>query len=555
MGQVSGSARLARYCQAVLAGDIVTGQWTKLAVERHIADLERWPDGEYYFDATAADRAVEFIEALPHVKGEWARRGQLLTLEDWQCFAVGSVFGWKRRDGFRRFRTSYVKVARKNAKSTLTSGVMLLCLAADDEAGAECYSAATTRDQAKIVFRDAQNMARRDKDFRESFGLQVLAHSIVCEETGSKAEALSAEGNTLDGLNVSFAAVDELHAHPTRDVVEVLETATGARRQPLIWYITTAGSNRAGICYEQETYVQKMLQRLEGFEDESYFGLIYGIDDGDDWTDPKVWAKANPNLGVSVFVDDLERKARKAMAVPSAQPGFLTKHLNVWVSSDSAYFDMRRWDACRVDGLRLEDFQGQKCWIGLDLASRIDMAALSLVFPYRAGYAAFSRCYLPEDTIEESGNSQYKGWVRSGYLIATDGQEIDYDAIKADLIEFKADFDIQAIHYDPWQATKLAQELRDLNMPAIECRMNTGSLSEPMKDIQGAIHSGRFAHDGNPVLAWAASNVVAHEDNKGNVFPKKERTENKIDAAVALIMARAAMMREAPAPQFAYYEF
>lgn len=545
MGEIPGSQRLARYCEAVLSSKIPVCQWTRLAVERHLADLTRWPNGEYWFDSGAADRAIAFIEALPHVKGEWARRGELLKLEDWQCFVVGSVFGWKRRDGYRRFRTVYTKVARKNAKSTLTSGVMLYCLAADGEAGAECYSAATTRDQAKIVFRDAQNMARRDADFREAFGLDVLAHGIVCHDTNSKAEALSAEGNTLDGLNISFAAVDELHAHPTRDVWEVLETATGARRQPLIWAITTAGTNRAGICYEQETYVHKVLQRIPGFEDDSYFGLIYGIDDGDDWTDPSVWAKANPNLGVSVMLDDLERKAKKAMAVPSAQPGFLTKHLNVWVSSDSAYFDMRRWDACRVEGLKLDEFRGERCWIGLDLASRIDMAAVAILFQRGAGYAAFVRCYLPEDTIEESGNSQYRGWVRSGHLIATDGQEIDYETIKQDILDLR-DFDVQAIHYDPWQATKLAQELRDLHLPMIECRMGVGTMSEPMKDLQGAVQSGRFAHDGNPVLSWAASNVVAHEDNKGNVYPRKERPENKIDPLVALLMARAAMMREAP---------
>jgi phage terminase large subunit-like protein len=552
--QVLGTDRIKQYCQAVLEGTRPANKWEIRAVERHLADLERFTDGRFYFDLAAANRAIDFVESLPHIKGEWARRKELLKLEPWQCFIIGVFFGWKRADGFRRFRTFYGEVARKNAKSTCTSAIMLYALAADGEAGAECYSAATTRDQARIVFRDAQAMAKRDPDLREALGVSVGAHSIHVLETSSRAEALSAEGNTLDGLNIHFAGIDEFHAHPTRDVWEVIETATGARRQPIIWIITTAGGNRSGVCYEIRTYLTKILDGIEGFADETFFGIIYTIDEGDDWTDPASWVKANPNFGVSVMPDDLERKARKAQALPGAQPGFLTKHLNVWVSSDSAFFDMRRFDACRVDGLTLDQFKGQKCWIGLDLASRIDIAVAAIIFQHGAGWAAFVRCYLPEDTIDESGNSQYKGWVRAGHLQATDGAEIDYEVIKADLIEWQSDFQVEALHYDPWQAHQLAHELTDLGFPALECRMNASALSEPMKDMQGAVQSGRFAHDGNPLLAWAVSNVEAHEDAKGNVYPRKARVENKIDPVVAVLMARSAMMR-APAPTtFAFFE-
>ena len=557
MAEVSnGSYRLARYCDDIISGKRPSCKWTQLAVERHLRDLDRWrgKDQPFRFSEEKANRVIEFKESLRHVKGEWAARGETLKLEDWQCFNSGAFFGWLRADGFRRFRTGYTEVPRKNAKSTDASGTALYALAADGEAGAEVYSAATTRDQAKIVFRDAQAMCRKDPDLREALGIEVLAHNINIVNSDSKFEALSAEGETLDGLNVHCAIVDELHAHPTRDVWDVLETATGARRQSIIWAVTTAGSNRAGICYEQRTYLTRILQRLEGFEDDSYFGVIHTIDDGDAWHEPDAWRKANPNYGVSVMPDDLERKARKALALPSAQNNFLTKHLNVWVASDIAWTNMQAWERNKDTSLKIEDFAGQPCWIGLDLASKQDIAAKVIVFRRNADYYVFGKYYLPEDTIEESGNSQYRGWVRSGRLTATDGNVTDYEEIARDLMEDHKRFQVKATVYDRFQATFFSTEMAKQGIEMTEYNQTVGMMSEPTKTVEALNASGKLHTDGCPLLAWMASNVVAHFDAKENVYPKKERAENKIDGYIALVMAVGAALRTPEATSFAFYE-
>ncbi|KKK60420.1 hypothetical protein LCGC14_3024540, partial [marine sediment metagenome] len=333
------SSRAQRYAKQVIAGKIPAARWTKLACQRQLDDLKRWKGkaAPYRFDRAAADGICGFIECLPHIKGEWAKRGELIELEDWQCFLLTTIFGWKRADGLRRYRTAYIEVARKNAKSTLAAAIALYMLCADGEVGAEVYSAATTRDQAKIVFQTARLMAEREPTLRQAYGLEVNAHNLHVLATGSKFEALSAEGNSLDGLNIHGAVIDELHAHRTRKVYDVLETATGSRSQPLLLSITTSGSDQAGVCYEQRTYVTKLVERV--ITDETYFGIIYTIDDGDDWTNPEVWRKANPNLGVSVKADDLERLCVKAQATPAAVNSVLTKRFDVWCNADIGLFD------------------------------------------------------------------------------------------------------------------------------------------------------------------------------------------------------------------------
>lgn len=536
-----------QYARDVVAGEISACKWVRLACERQLNDLER--EGfPYVFDAERADRVCRFIEKLPHIKGKWA--GGKLTLEPWQAFILTTVFGWVDEDGNRRFRTAYTEVPRKNAKSTLTSGVALYMLAADGEPGAEVYSAATTRDQAKIVFADAQQMARKSPGLREALGVTVGAHNIHVLQTASKFEALSAEGSTLDGLNIHFASVDELHAHKSRSVWDVLETATGSRSQSLLWAITTAGSNRAGICYEVRTYLTKILERVT--EDETIFGVIYTLDDGDDWTDPNVWAKANPNLGVSVYQEDVERLARKAMSMPSAQNNFLTKRLNVWVNADTAWMDMRAWDKCAVPDMSPDDFSGEPCYLALDLATRVDIAALVQVFARheqgKPHYYAFGRYYLPEDTVETAGNSQYQGWAVEGRLTTTPGNVTDYNYIRQDLRDLSSRFELREVPYDPFQATQLSTELLEEGFPMVEMRPTVLNFSEPMKELEAAVLEGRFHHDGDPVMGWMISNVVCHLDNKDNIYPRKERPENKIDGVVALIMAIGrAMVAEQPA--------
>lgn len=525
-----------QYAESVVAGVIPACKWVIQACQRQLDDLARWSDGgPYHFDGKAASRICRFVELMAHVKGPLA--GQNIALEPWQIFSLTTIFGWLRPNGQRRFRRAYIEVPRGNAKSTLSSGVALYMLAADEEGGAEVYSLATTRDQARIVFGDAQTMARGNPGFRKRFGVEVLAHAITQLSSGSKFQAMSAEGSTLDGLNIHFGCIDELHAHKTRDVYDVVETGTGKRDQSLLWVITTSGSNRAGICYEIRTFVTKLLDGV--FEDDSQFGIIYTIDDGDDWTTEEALIKANPNWGVSVKPDVLLPLQAKAMQLPSAVNNFLTKHLNVWVSADAAWMDMRAWDRCANHGLTLDDFEGEECIAGLDLATKTDIAALVLLFKKDGRYYLFGRYYLPEDTVETSPNSQYSGWVRSGRLVQTPGAITDYDYIERDLLDFAARFRIREVAYDPYQATQFATRMSAQGLQMVEMRQIVATLSEPMKELEAQVLSGGLTHDGCPVMAWMMSNVVCHRDVKDNIYPRKERYENKIDGPVATITALA----------------
>lgn len=583
------------YAQAVVDGSIAACKWTVAACQRQIDDLGRQqtPGFPYRYEAAKGARVCMMLELLPHIKGRWASK--TIRLEAWQVFILMTVFSWvfatsaaadpdaRAKDGLRRFRTVYIEVPRKNAKSTLTAGVALYMLGPDGEEGAECYSAATTKDQARIVFDVGKAMAKRTPAYCSRFGVDALAHSLVREETESFFKALSSDDNNLDGLNAHFAAVDEVHAHKTRGVWDVLETSTGARLQALLWGITTAGTNRAGICYEIRGYLLQLLTfvlkqhdelcETRGYkadgtaaEDETFFGMVYTIDDDDDWTDPKVWAKANPNYGVSVFPDDIARLCRKAQQLPSAQPNFKTKRLNVWVNADSPWMDMRLWDKCGDPNLSIDDFATEEMFAAFDLASNIDIAAKVRLFRRtkieknkdgedepRVHYYAFGSFYLPEEIVEESDNSQYKGWVESGRLIATDGNIIDQNAIQDDLRLDKDQFQIREVAYDPFQATKFATELLSEGFPMVEVGATVKNFSAPMKEVEAMVKAGRLHHTGCPVFAWMISNVVAHVDKKDNVFPNKQTPKNKIDGAVALIMAMNRAML-APPPETSIYE-
>lgn len=521
------------YISDVLSGKIPACRYVVNACERQRDDLKR-KKFRYTFNTDKATRICRFIEQLPHIKGIWA--GKPIVLDAWQVFLLTTIFGWVDSKGLRRFKTAYVEVPRKNAKSTISSGVALYLLCADGEGGPEVYSAATTRDQAKIVWDDAKRMVDRCPDLREYFGVQSSAHAVFVPSNAGVLKALARDqGGNLDGLNIHGAIVDELHAHKTREVWDVLETATGARSQPLIWGITTAGFNRTGICYEQRAYSIKILDRVHA--DEEYFGIIYTIDESDDWTDPKVWAKANPNWGVSVSPDDIARKARKAMEMAAATNNFLTKHLNVWVNADTSWMNMRAWDACADPSLTLEQFAGVPCWVGLDLATKTDLAVYILLFEKDGMYYAFGRYYLPEEAAEDGRSSHYQGWARQGLLTLTPGNVTDFEYIENDLREDACRHEIRMVGYDPWQATYLATRLTAEGLPMYEYRQTVQNMSEPMKQLEALVLSGKFRHNGCPVLTWAISNVVAHLDAKENIYPRKEFPENKIDPAVALIMA------------------
>lgn len=539
-----------RYAQSVVAGDVPACQWVRQACQRQINDLQRFKgrNAPYRFnpvltDSTGrkyrpADNLCAFIELLPHIKGPLA--GMPIVLEPWQVFVLTTAFGWVKKDGKRRFRRVYIEVPRGNAKSTLSSAVGLYMLTADGEGGAECYSLATTRDQARIVFGDAQQMARKSAGFRARYGVTVGAHNIHVLDTAFKFEALSAEGSTLDGLNIHFGCIDELHAHKTRTVYDVVETGTGKRDNSLLWVITTAGSDRAGICYEVRTFVTKMLSGQ--IEDESQFGVIYGLDEGDDWGSEEALIKANPNWGISVRPEVILPLQAKALQLPSATNNFRTKHCNDWVSTDTAWMDIRAWERCADQTLHIDDFMGQPCWIGIDLASKVDIASMAVLFEREGKVVGFVRHFLPEDTVFSAGNSQYQGWMLSGRLFATPGNVTDFGLIEAELLDWSERFEVKTVAFDPFQATQFSTRMLAQGLPMVEVRPTVLNFSEAMKQLEALVLQGRWAFDGDPVLTWMVSNVVCHRDAKDNIYPRKERLENKIDGVVAILMALSRML-------------
>jgi phage terminase large subunit-like protein len=531
------------YAKDIVSGEIPACVYVRQACQRQLDDLERsGPDWPYRFDPERATHVCRFIELLPHIKGKWAKERRNLELEPWQIFELTTVFGWVDAVGNRRFRTVYEEVPRKNAKSTKTSGVGLYLTTADREMGAEVYSAATTRDQARIVWEDAKRMVERTPGLRARFGVEVLAHHINVPRSSSVFKALSRDqGGNLDGLNVHGGLIDELHAHKTREIFDVIETGTGSRQQSLLWLITTAGFNRAGICYEQRAYVIKILSGA--VIDDSYFGIIYTVDpeDLEDMdrllSDPEVWRKANPNWDISVNPEDIARKARKAREMAAAQNNFLTKHLNVWVNADTAWMDMAAWDRCGDPSLDINDFEGEECVAACDLATKIDIVNKAKIFERDGHYYGFVDHYLNEQAVEDGRNSQYSGWARQGYFKVTPGNVTDYSYVEEDIRVDARRFDLTAIGFDPWQAEYLRQRLAEEGLNTIEIRQTVANMSESMKMLQSLVLEGRFHHNGCPILAWMVSNVVCHTDAKDNIYPRKEFPENKIDGVVALIMA------------------
>ena len=525
------------YAEQAIGGEIPVCEYTRAACERFLADLVRsdWP---WMLDELRVERACEFIEGLPHIKGEWAKRRERLHLEPWQCFIICNIFGFVDEEGFRRFSTAYIEVARKNAKSTLAAAVGLYMLSQDFEVGAEVYSAATTRNQAKIVFDVARAMARRTPDC----GMRVMAHSIIDDDTDSLFEALHAQGETLDGKNIHCAINDELHAWTKRDVYDVIETACGSRKQALMFNITTAGNNTAGICWDLRVYLSEILRHK--VEDERFFGLIYTLDKDDDWMDRDVWIKANPNLGVSVYPMELESQARKAAEIVGQQNAFLTKRMNVWTSSAVGWMNMLEWAECIDQNLNIDDFSRERCWAGLDMASKIDITSSAQLFRRRIGnedhYYAFMRHWLPEQAVIDDPTGHYDGWVRSGHIRTTPGNIIDTDQIENDIMtEIVAPFELVEMAVDPMHnSTQVSVHLAQQGVMTIDVRPLVLNFSEAMKWLEALVKGRRF-HTNCPVLTWMIGNVEVKADYKDNIYPRKAggQQNRKIDGVIALLMA------------------
>lgn len=529
-----------RYAERVVAGEIPACRFVIQACQRQLDDLAEPPPG-YLFDEERAERVCRFVELVPHVKGALARQEKLIELEPWQAFILTTVFGWVDEEGNRRFRRAYTEVPRGNGKSSLSSPIGLYMLALDGEAGAEVYSAATTRDQARIVFRDAQAMARKMPAFRKRFGVEVPAQAIVQERTASSMKALSADGHTLDGLNIHLAIVDELHAHKTPDVYEVLETGLGKRPQSLLWLITTAGSNKHGICYTVRNDIVDILRGdMTGAYADTTFGIIYTIDEGDDPFAEDTIRKANPNFGVSVDPAHVLQLADKAKRVAQARANFLTKHLNVWTDANSALYDTEHWRSCEDKALDEADFAEDESVIALDLASKVDIAAKVNVYRRQIDgkdhFFVFPTFYIPRAALEEDRHPMYRGWEMQGDLIATAGETIDFAVIEDEIRLEVPGRTVRAVVADPWQANYLVTNLQKDGFPASEFRQTVANMSEATKTLDALMRERRIHHPGNAVLNWMIGNVVGHYDAKDNVFPRKELPANKIDGAIAVIM-------------------
>ena len=472
-----------------------------------------------------------------HVKGPKA--GEYIHLEDWQCFIITTIFGWVDDNEHRRYTQAYIEVGRGNGKSTFCSGIGLYMLCADGELGADIYSFATTRDQARIVFDDALAMARGNADLRAHFGLTPLNNSMVVLGTNSKFLPKSADAGTLDGLNTHLGIIDELHAHKTRKVYDVVNSSTSKRSQPLIFTITTAGYILDGICMERRRTVGHVLDG--SVCDDALFGIIYTMDEDDDWQSETALIKANPNWKVSVNPKLILSELISAKLNTSAQKEYLTKHLDVWVNSDSQWLKMEHYRECIDVSLRESDFSNEYCIYGLDLASKLDISAVIKLF-WKADesgvmhYYVFPRFYLPSDAVHSSDISAYEGWAKDGYIQTTDGPITDLNALQEWIADDVKQYSVLSVAYDPMQATQMSQNLLSDGVPMVELAQNLKNMSEPMKQLQALIYSGRLHIADNPVMHWMAANVVCHVDAKENVYPRKEKPQNKIDGMVALIM-------------------
>ncbi|HAT3951857.1 TPA: terminase large subunit [Kluyvera ascorbata] len=546
-----------QYAERVLSGEIVAGELVRLACRRFLNDLEHGPERGIYFSEDRAQHILDFYNFIPHVKGALA--GKPIDLMDWHIFILINIYGFVvplidemtgrpvlDEDGdtvmVRRFRTAYDEVARKNAKSTLSSGIGLYMTGADGEGGAEVYSAATTRDQARIVFDDAKNMIKKaPRTLGRLFGHVKL--NIHQERSASKFEPLSSDANNLDGLNIHCGIVDELHAHRTRDVWDVLETATGARLQSLLFAITTAGTNKEGICFEQRDYAIKVLRGV--VEDDTYFALIYTLDEDDDPFDEANWPKANPGLGICKRWDDMRRLAKKAKEQVAARPNFFTKHLNIWVTAESAWMDMDRWEKC-ADIAPDAELRNWPLWVGIDLANKIDICAAVKTWRAPNGHThSKSKFWIPEGRLETAPkhiSELYRKWADAGYLDLTDGDVIDHAYIKAEVEAWVKGENLKEIAFDPWSATQFSLALAEEGLPLVEVAQTVKNLSESMKSVQADVYGNRIHHDGNPVMTWMMSNVTVKPDKNDNIFPNKSTPENKIDGPVALFTAKSRLL-------------
>ena len=520
------------YAEQILNGEILTCELVQLAVKRYFSDIDNVLERGWYFDRKAAARAIKFIESLKHTKGEWA--GQRFKLEPWQQFVVWNIFGWKLADGTRRFRYVYIEIARKNGKTALSAGIGLYMLFADGESRPEVYSAATVKDQAKICFADAVEIVKAT-DLKNY--LTPYRNSIVYELKGGTFKPLSSDYGTHDGLNPSCGIIDEFHAHKDSGMFDVIKSAFGARRQPLMFIITTAGFNKSGACYAYRDNVIKILRGIN--QDDTLFGMIYTLDKNEEWDIPKMWVKSNPNLGVSLSVDYLAGEIKDAKNRPEAVRNVMTKNVNLWVDAEKTWILDEKWMQC-VGSTTLEDLRSCDCWGGLDLSNVSDITAFVLLFNENDKFQLLPFFWIPEEKMLEKvrkENINYDHWVREGFVKVTPGNVTDYDFVQADILRITADYNLKSTAYDRWNSSQTIINLTDEGLTFNPFGQGYGSMSAPTKQFEALVLSERVEHFGNPVLRWMLSSTLVKTDPAGNIKPDKEKSTQKIDGIVSSIMA------------------
>lgn len=492
---------------------------------------------KYWFDDDAAERAVSFFaDCLTHTSGEW--RGQPFVLSDWQADIVKNLFGWKREDGTRRYRTAFIALPRKQGKTTLAAGLALYALYCDGEPGAQVINAAADREQAALCFDSAKGMVEAEEAL--STRSDVFRRAVVVPNTGSSYKVLSSDANTKHGLNVHYAGIDELHAWPDRELYDVLVTSMGARRQPLTVVTTTAGYDRNTICYELWDYAVKVQDG--SIQDDTFLPVIFAADKDDDWTDPATWAKANPGFGVSVKQEFYEQECAKARELPGYENTFRRLYLNQWTEAESRWLSSDAWTAC---GGELPDLTGKTCTAGLDLASTTDVAAFVMAFEDAGHTYLMPHFFVPQDAIGKRSKRDrvpYDVWAREGLVTTCPGAVIDYDLIRKRINELSEKYHIKEIAVDRWNATQLTTQLEGDGFDVIGFGQGFASMSAPTKELESRIIGKTLRHGDNPVMAWMASNVMVEQDAAGNMKPSKKKSTEKIDGIVAAIMALGRLM-------------
>jgi len=529
-----------RYIDNITSGAVPACEYIKQAIERHCNDLLRQNTEEfpYYFDESKAERALLFVSKLKHTKGEWHRKP--FEIQDHQAFRIASIFGWQRTGGGRRFRRCYIEIPRKNGKSEEAAAIGLVGLLADNEGGAQVITAATTRDQARIVFESAQSMARMlsNDSAVVKKALQIQSNSLKYLPNESSFFPVSSEAKNLDGKNPHIAIIDEYHAHPNSDVLKVLETGFGARRSPLLFIITTAGFNLESTCYQ---YRDVCIRVLSGaLVDEQLFTTIYTLDDGDDWQDEKVWGKANPNLGITPTWDFMRAQARAAINEgESAKAEFLTKNLNVWVRASKGWITDHHWLECggQID---LERLKGLKCYGGFDLSSTYDYCAMCLLFPEGEKRTALWWFWLCRESYEKRIKTMpiMADWVKAGYLDVVDGNHLSQDYLEAAIVKICGEFKMIKGGADPYYCWDLLGKLQNkYGLPIESYRQSFQMMSEPIRKVEELVSSASLNHGDNPIARWMLGNASVKTNSGGGRMLDKSAKAASIDGIISLLIA------------------